>query len=220
VRKRLNTSGRVLAYLRVSTEEQGVSGLGIGAQRASLQAEALRRGWDEVVYVVDQGYSAKTLDRPALAAALDDLAAGRAGLLVVAKVDRLSRSTLNFLELMARAAAEGWKIVALDCGVDMTTPQGELMVTTMAAFAQFERRMIAQRTRDAMAVRRAQGRPISRPTVAADVAARIVAMREEGMTLQAIADVFNDEGLPTARGAPHWRPSVIRSALGRALVAA
>ena len=219
MRKRSNTSGRVLAYLRVSTEEQAVSGLGLGAQRSILKAEAAKRGWDDVVYLVDEA-SAKDLRRPALAGALEDLTAGRAGVLVVAKLDRLSRSALDFLGLMARAAAEGWKIIALDLDVDMTTPQGEFMATVMAGFATFERRLISQRTRDAMAVRRAQGRPISRPTVPPDVAARIVAMREEGMTLQAIADVLNDDGVPTARGAPRWRHTAIRSALGRAEVAA
>ncbi len=213
MRRRSNTSQRVLAYLRVSTEEQVVSGLGLGAQRSILEAEAVRRGWSDVAYIVDQGYSAKTLQRPALAGALDDLSAGRAGVLVVAKVDRLSRSTLDFLELGARAAAEGWKIIALDLAVDMMTPAGELMATMMAGFAQFERRLISQRTRDAMAVRRAQGRPISRPTVPADVVVRIVAMRQRGLTLRDIADVLNDEGVPTARGGLLWRHSAIRSAL-------
>ncbi len=85
-RPRRPPSSRVIAYTRVSTEDQAVSGLGLEAQRATLTGEAERRGWTDVAYVVDEGYSAKSLDRPGILGALDDLAAGRAGVLVVAKL--------------------------------------------------------------------------------------------------------------------------------------
>lgn len=219
MKRRQNTSQRVLAYARVSTEEQAESGLGLGAQRSILEAEAARRGWADVAYLVDE-VSAKNLQRPALAGALKDLAAGRAGVLVVSKLDRLCRSLRDFVDLMAQALAEGWQVVSLDIGVDMTTPQGRLVANLMACVAEWEREVIAQRTRDALAVRRAQGLPISRPTVPADVAARIVAMRQDGLTYQAIADALDAEGVPTARGAPRWRPSAIQSTLRRAEVAA
>jgi DNA invertase Pin-like site-specific DNA recombinase len=73
---------------------------------------------------------------------LEGLERGRADALVVAKLDRLSRSMLDFTAVMAKAQKEGWALVALDCAVDTTTPAGEAMAHVLATFAQFERRLI------------------------------------------------------------------------------
>ena len=64
-------STKVLGYLRVSTEEQAVSGLGLADQRSVIGAEASRRGWEDLAYLADEGYSAKNLSRPAIAEALE-----------------------------------------------------------------------------------------------------------------------------------------------------
>ena len=87
---------RVIGYVRVSTEEQGMSGAGLQAQRAAIIAECERRGWTLVEIAEDVGRSGKDLKRPGIRAALDMLAAGDASALVVAKLDRLSRSMLDF----------------------------------------------------------------------------------------------------------------------------
>ena len=78
-----------------------------------------------------------------------NLRAERADGLVVSKLDRLSRSMLDFTAVMAKAQKQGWALVALDCAVDTTTPAGEAMAHVLATFAQFERRLIGQRTREA-----------------------------------------------------------------------
>jgi DNA invertase Pin-like site-specific DNA recombinase len=83
--------------------------------------------------------------------------------LVVAKLDRLSRSMIDFTGVMAKAQKQGWALVALDCAVDTTTPAGEAMAHVLATFAQFERRLIGQRTREALAVKRKQGVRLGRP---------------------------------------------------------
>ena len=75
--------------------------------------------------------------------------------MVVAKLDRAC-STIDAANLLARSEREGWKLVALDLGLDPTTPAGELVATIMAAVAQWERRVIGVRTREALAVKRAQ----------------------------------------------------------------
>src|SRR4051794_7955703 len=107
-------SERVLAYVRVSTEEQRSSGLGLADQRAVIQQAAILRGWADVEFVSDEGVSAKNLARPGIAWALEELAAGRASVLVVSKLDRLSRSLLDFANLMDTAKRQGWEVVALD----------------------------------------------------------------------------------------------------------
>lgn len=209
-----NQSNAVIAYLRVSTEEQALSGLGLADQRATLEAEAKRRGWDDVDYVTDDGYSAKSLARPGIKDALDRLRTGKAGVLVVSKLDRLSRSLLDFAGLMAQAEREGWRIVVLDMAIDTTTPSGALMAHVMSAFSEYERRLIGARTSAALQQLKSQGVRLGRPRAMADaVRERIVNERTEGKTLAAIAEGLNAEGVPTARGGAKWYPSTVKAAL-------
>jgi DNA invertase Pin-like site-specific DNA recombinase len=205
---------RVIGYVRVSTEEQAASGAGLEAQRAAIIEEAKRRGWHVVEVIEDAGFSGKSLKRPGIVAALDALAKKRADTLVVAKLDRLSRSMLDFAALIARATREQWALVALDLGVDTTTPSGEAMANMMATFAQFERRLIAERTRDALAQRRLAGVRLGRPRrLSSDVLLRIVEERAGGRTLDSIASGLNDDAVPTAHGGKRWYASTVRKAL-------
>lgn len=195
---------RVVGYLRVSTVEQADSRLGLDAQHSTIQGEADRRGWD-VVWVEDAGRSGRDLARPGIDRAMGLLRSGEAGGLVVAKLDRLSRSLMDFASLMARANREGWRLVALDLGVDTSTPAGEMVANVMASFAQYERRLIGQRTREALQARRASGLPLGRPRViSAETVARIADLREDGLSLRAIADTLTASGVPTALGSERW----------------
>ncbi len=152
----------VMGDLRVSTDEQARSGLGLEDQRQRVQQEIERRSWS-VAWSVDDAYSASSLSRPGITTALEELRARRAQALVVSKLDRLSRSLIDFASLMESAKREGWALIALDLGVDMTTPAGEMMASVMASFAQYERRLIAERTKDALAVLKSRGRKLGRP---------------------------------------------------------
>lgn len=204
----------VIAYVRVSTSEQAESGAGLAAQRAAILAEAERRGWNLIEVVEDAGYSAKDLRRPGIQAALEALKRHKADTLVVAKLDRLSRSMLDFAGLMDRATREGWALVALDLGVDTSTPSGEMMANVLATFGQFERRLISQRTKDALAQKRAEGVKLGRHVAMPEsVRARIAAERRAGRTLAAIADGLNGDEIPTTNGGSRWYPSTVQSAL-------
>ena len=167
-----------------------------------------------VEVIEDAGWSGKDLRRPGIRAALEVLERGDASALVVARLDRLSPSMLGFAKLMAQAQKQAWAVVALDVAVDTTTPAGEAMANVMATFAQFERRLIGQRTREALAVRREAGVRLGRPpSIPPDVAKRIRAERASGATLRAIADRLNRDGVPTPRGGTLWRPSSIEAAV-------
>jgi DNA invertase Pin-like site-specific DNA recombinase len=206
----------VLGYVRVSTEEQSDSGAGLEAQRRAIAAECLRRGWQLLEVVEDAGFSAKDLKRPGIQEALRVLEEGDAKALVAAKLDRLSRSMIDFTALMATAQKQGWALVALDCAVDTTTPAGEAMANVLATFAQFERRLISQRTREALAVKKSQGVRLGRPTTIPDkVVKRIKRERAKGKSLAAIADALNAEGVPTAQGGRRWYPATVRYTLSR-----
>ena len=203
-----------IAYLRVSTDEQAQGGAGLDAQRAAILAEAERRGWSEVRFIEDAGYSGKDTRRPGLQLALEMLERGRAGGLVVAKMDRLSRSLLDFTAIMATAQRQGWALVALDCPVDPSTPAGEAMAAIMATFSQLERRLIGQRTREALAVRRAQGVRLGRPRAVPDeIVLRIRREREAGRSLRHVADGLNEDSVATAQGGRQWHASTVRAIL-------
>ena len=207
---------RVIGYVRVLTEEQATSGAGLEAQRAAIAREARRRGWELVETIEDRGYSAKDLRRPGVQEALRALEAGDAKALVVAKLDRLSRSMLDFASLMATAQKQQWALVALDVAVDTSTPAGEMLVNVLATFSQFERRLIGQRTKEALAAKKAQGVRLGRPPVLPQrVVRRIERERARGNSLQKIADALNAAAVPTAHGGARWHASTVRGVLAR-----
>jgi DNA invertase Pin-like site-specific DNA recombinase len=207
---------RCIGYVRVSTEEQATSRAGLDGQREAIVAEVERRGWELVEIVEDAGFSAKNLERPGIRRALPMLE-GRARLadvLMVAKLDRLSRSVHDAAGLLARSQHKGWSLVALDVGVDTSTPSGEAMAHMMSVFAQLERRMIGERTKTALAVKRAQGVRLGRRrSLPDDVVRSILAQHRSGVALAAIARALNDEGQPTAHGGAMWYASTVRAVL-------
>ncbi|MDP9404375.1 MAG: recombinase family protein [Actinomycetota bacterium] len=204
---------RVLGYARVSTEDQ-VNGAGLDAQRGAIETDIERRGWQLVELVTDAGFSGKSLRRPGIVRALDLLDRREADVLMAAKLDRLSRSVKDFADMLDRAKRRGWQLIVLDVGVDTTTPQGEMMVNVLAAFAQFERRLIGQRTKEALAQKRAQGVVLGRPRkLSSEVAERIVTARAAGASLAAIARELTTSGVPTAQGGQRWYPSTVRAVL-------
>jgi DNA invertase Pin-like site-specific DNA recombinase len=206
----------VIGYIRVSTEEQADSRAGLEAQRAAILLEARRRGWTEadIHWIEDAGYSGKDLKRPGIKAALEALGRKKADTLVVSKLDRVSRSLVDFAGLMDRATREHWALVALDLGVDTSSPAGEAMANVMATFAQFERRLIGQRTKDALAQKRAQGVRLGRPQeVPPDIRARVHAEHVAGKSLRAIAAGLMQDNVPTARGGVKWQASTVKAIL-------
>lgn len=209
---------KVAGYTRVSTSEQADNGNGLAAQRAAIEAACERKGWELVTVLEDRGLSGKSRkDRKALEAAVAMCEAGGASALVTAKLDRLSRSIIDFATLMEQARRGGWAIVVLDCDFDMTTPQGELMANMLAAFAQFERRVIGQRTKDALAVKKAKGeRAGGRPsTLPANVVQRIQREAAAGKALNAIAKGLNADAIPTGQGGAKWYASTVSAVLRR-----
>ena len=203
---------RVIVYRRVSTAEQADSGLGLEAQRGALVAEVERRGWAIVADLPEAESGSSMRKRPQLAAALGMLAAGEADALLVSRADRIVRSLRDWVELTERSRREGWVLVALDAPGDPTTPHGEAMQSMQIVFAQLERRLIGQRTREALAVKRAAGVKLGRPrSLPADVRERIRRMREDdGHSFRAIADALNAAGVPTAQGGRKWYPASVR----------
>lgn len=203
-----------LGYVRVSTVEQAEFGASLDAQRATLVAEATRRGWD-IDVVADEGHSAKSLNRPGLLSALERLDAGAADFLIAVRLDRISRSVSDFAGLLDRSVRRGWGLTLLSPNIDTSDPAGRFTGNVIAAAAQYERELIGVRTREGMAQRRAEGVKLGRPRTTPDeVIARIASAREAGRSLRAIAGELNAEGVPTSQGGARWYASTVKVALG------
>jgi site-specific DNA recombinase len=200
----MESQGLALLYVRVSTTQQAVDGVSLGAQ---------------VEIVREEGRSGKSIKgRPALRSALDRLNKGSAAALFVTRVDRLARSTKDFLSIIDQANQHSWRLVLLDLNLDTSTYQGRFVVTIMGALAEMERAIIAERQKDVHRDRRAQGKvwgvdigPKSK--IPLEVMERIKDMRKKGLSYHAIANELNVEGVPTALKGDKWHGSTVRKAL-------
>jgi DNA invertase Pin-like site-specific DNA recombinase len=201
---RAQAADRVIGYLRCSTDEEAESGLGLDAQQAAVEAACAAKGWTVTDWAIDERVSGSVApaDRPAMGRALRLLDSGQAGALVAAKVDRIARDLHDLTGLLRRAEDDDWAVVALDLGVDTTTPVGRMLVGILGSVAEWERSVIRQRTRDALAAKKAQGARLGRPVSAEAMPAR-ARLREllhDRLPLAAIADALNAEGYTTATG--------------------
>jgi len=202
--------GKFVAYLRVSTVRQGRSGLGLAAQREAVRAFVASRAGKIIAPEFVETESGKHNDRPKLKAALARCRVTGATL-VVAKLDRLSRNAAFLLTLRD----SGVPFVAADM-----PDANDLTVGIMAVVAQAERKAISERTKAALAAAKAKGQRLGNPngaanlipgqgTAAATEAARrfaegllpmVTELEAEGMSLNAIARRFNDDGIQSRRG--------------------
>lgn len=209
-----------VAYYRVSTDRQGRSGLGLDAQRAAVAGYLAGRG--ELAGEFVEIESGRRNDRPQLAAALAACRQRRA-VLVIARLDRLARNVAFIANLMDSAA----EFVACDM-----PEANRLTLHILAAVAEHERELISQRTRAALQAAKARGRRLGNPR-AADAAPLahqanrnqaaafavpilplLQGMKQQGMTLAAMAEELNRRGIATARGRS-WKPQTVRNILNR-----
>jgi DNA invertase Pin-like site-specific DNA recombinase len=206
---------RVLGYVRRSTDKQAMSP---ETQARRLRDAADIFGWDLTIRE-EQAASGKSLDgRPVLAEAMDDCDRGRADALAVAALDRLARSTHDFAGILDRSERQSWSVICLDLGVDTSTDSGRLVADIRAAVAQWERRIIASRTREGMAtIRATTGKHMGRPSaIPADVEDRLYDLSRSGLSASAIAQLMEDEGVarPTPRSKA-WHHSHVLAAVRR-----
>ncbi len=229
-----------IGYTRVSTVEQADEGVSLDAQAAKLRDWCERNGHGVPRLESDEGISGKRADnRPALQRALDAVCRER-GVLVVYSLSRLCRSTRDALDIAERLKRAGAHLVSVTEQIDTTHAMGAFFFTVMAALAELERRLIGERTREALGHKRRNGhklgglspygyRPVDTGIRAPDgrvvitlesvqneqrVIEQIRSMRDNGRAYRAIADRLNHDGTPTRTGA-QWSAKVIRDILQR-----
>lgn len=174
---------RVIGYVRVSTDRQRESGLGLEAQRVALRT---RFPGTEIVSEVASG--GKLRNRPKLSEVLAEIERGDT--LAVAKLDRLCRNAGELIELADRAHRAGWSLVLLDMGLDTGTPMGRAMLQVAGAFAELERTRNSERVIDALDGRDDQ---------LGKRRAAIRSLREAGRSIREIARMLDCEPTTVAR---------------------
>lgn len=218
---------KAVAYLRVSTDRQDLSP---AAQREAIRAWAEREGVEVAAWHEDQGSGGDDLEkRPGLLAALDAVRDLGAGVLVVAKRDRVARDVLNDALVQRLCERQGATVVSADGVANGDRPEDQLMRSIVAAMAAYERALIGARTRAALAVKKARGERVGgipyghRP--AADgvkleehpqeqqAVALARRLRDEGMSLRAIGRALLDAG-HTPRKAARWHVAVLSRMVG------
>jgi DNA invertase Pin-like site-specific DNA recombinase len=206
---------RALGYASFSGDK-GTAELDVQKRAIDLCAKRLNLELVEVVREREPE-KGKALDRAGLSYLIERIAAGDASCLVVTGLDRLSRSVAELGTIVQWLERNGVRLVAVDLDLDTANPAGRATAHALASVAGWERERLSERTRKGLAAARSKRRGASGSSGAADwadIRKRIAAMRADGMTLQAIADVLNREGVPTPRGGAEWRPSSVQTAAG------
>jgi DNA invertase Pin-like site-specific DNA recombinase len=204
-----------LLYTRVSTQMQVNDGMSLGAQERDLKRAAEMAGFTEMEILREEGRSGKSIKgRPVLREALERLDNGEASAIFVTRIDRLARSTQDFLSIVDRANRNDWRIVMLDLNLDTGSYQGRFVASVMSALAEMERNIIAERQKDVHRDRRENGKVWGvdlgpKPRVPGKIVDRILEERSKGLSYSKIAKRLNTDKIPTVFG-KSWYAATIR----------
>src|SRR6516162_7305732 len=219
---------KAIGYVRVSTDRQAEQGVSLEAQEAKIRAMATVQGAELFEVIVDGGESAKNLNRPGLQRLLGLVDSGKVEAVIIAKLDRLTRSVKDLCNLLELFEKRGVALISVAESLDTASAAGRLVITIMAAVSQWEREAIGERTRDAMRHKRASGervgtirfgfclaedgsRLVEDPDEQ-DIIGRIRELKAAGHTLQEIAYELNRQGYTTRRGTA-WRFQYVAAVL-------
>jgi DNA invertase Pin-like site-specific DNA recombinase len=217
-----------IAYVRVSTDKQVDSGVSLDAQTEKVRAMAVVQGAELVEIIVDAGESAKSLNRPGMAKLLAMVDGSDVDVVIIAKLDRLTRSVADLAELLKRFERRGVSLVSVADALDTRSAAGRLVLNIMVSVSQWEREAIGERTRDAMRHKRRTGQRVGTVPFGYCVASDGVRLEEDsreqeilhqmrslrlgGQSTRQIASELNRRGFATRRGTA-WRFQYVAQAL-------
>ncbi len=153
---------QAIGYTRVSTKEQSESGLSLSSQRAKVEAYMILHDLDLVEIIEDGGYSAKSLSRPGMGRLLKIIRGRKVGVVVVARLDRITRSVRDLGTLIDTFQRSGVEFASVADHIDTSTASGRLVLNVLGSVSQWESEQNGERVREAMAVLRAEGKRVSR----------------------------------------------------------
>ncbi|MHC9540408.1 MAG: recombinase family protein [Vulcanimicrobiota bacterium] len=214
---------KVIGYTRVSTEEQATSGVSLQAQVEKLRAYAACYDLEIVEIIEDGGQSAKSLNRPGIQIALQMMRDGQVAGLLVAKLDRLTRSIVDLNTLISEYFSEKSKyqstLFSVADQVDTRSAGGRLVLNVLMSVAQWEREAIGERTKAALNYKKSQGVKLGRPEGTKNQITDpeeiktinyIRELRGQGLTFRAIAATLDAKGYKTSRGGK-WAPQTVKN---------
>jgi site-specific DNA recombinase len=220
-----------VGYVRVSTDKQADRGVSLDAQAEKIRAMAVVHNAALIDIIVDGGESAKSLNRPGMARLLALVDAGEVQTVIIAKLDRLTRSVKDLCTLLERLERRSVALISVAESLDTGSAAGRLVLNIMTAVSQWEREAIGERTRDALCHKRIQGERVGNipfgsrladdgqhlePDPAEQAAlAEIRRLRNEGATMRAIAATLNHKAYQTRRATP-WRLESVARVLNSA----
>jgi DNA invertase Pin-like site-specific DNA recombinase len=219
-----------IGYVRVSTDRQADQGASLEAQTARVQAMATVQSAELVDVVVDGGESAKSMNRPGLRRVLALVESGKVDAVIVAKLDRLTRSVKDLCQLLELFERKNVALVSVAESLDTGSAAGRLVITIMAAVSQWEREAIGERTREVLRHKRNCGERIGNIhygfRLSADskhvepnpdeqaVLSTIRELRGRHRSLREIAAALNNSGYSTRRGSA-WRHEYVKAMIGK-----
>ena len=218
---------KAVGYVRVSTEEQAREGVSLENQKAKIKAYAELNELELIEVVADEGLSAKNLNRPGIKKILDMARNKEIGALVVYKLDRAFRSTIDALEVTKELDNYGIGFHSINERLDTKSPLGKFFFTLIAGIAEMERGIVGERTSDALRRKIEKGEHVGHipygyqiehseliPYLPEQEVIKLAReLRERGYTFQDIAEEFKTRGIRTKRGKIQWYPTSIRNIL-------
>ena len=215
-------ASRVVIYCRVSTADQAREGVSLDLQENRVRDYCRAMDLEVVEVIRDEGWSAKSLDRPGMARMFELIDQRVIDGALVYKLDRLTRSVVDFGSLLQRFEERNIALMSVRDSLDTSSAAGRLVTNIMLSVSQWEREVIGERTREALAQVKARGTHLGQPPVGYRVSSgRLVAterhrlvrraheLRAGGMTLREIADALEQEGEVTGSGLSTWHPKQV-----------
>ncbi|MEK4206440.1 recombinase family protein [Paenibacillus sp. FSL R10-2788] len=215
----------VALYCRVSTDEQAREGVSLDEQQERLKAYCRAMGWTEQVQLfIDDGYSAKNLDRPELKRLLQAVKSGNVSRIMVTKLDRMSRRLLDLLNLIDMFQNCEVSFVSISESFDTNTPSGRLTLQVLGAVAEFERERIRERVFENMFHAATTGKWLTQSPYGYDLLDKSLVINDkeadivrrvydlylnEGLGFYSIAKRLNEEGIPS-RQRKEWSIRAIK----------
>jgi len=219
-----------IGYARVSTDRQADKGISLEAQKRRIEAMAVVQARTLLEVIFDGGESAKNLNRPGLQRLLSLVQAGKVQAVIVAKLDRLTRSVKDLCSLLELFGKKNVALISVAESLDTSTAAGRLVITIMGAVSQWEREAIGEGTREALRHKKKkgervgnipfgfrlspEGRRLEADAVEQDAMTAINKLRAQGHSLRRIAVALNRQGHRTRCGSA-WRPESVNRIIQR-----
>jgi DNA invertase Pin-like site-specific DNA recombinase len=206
------TTTSAIGYVHVVSTQRGGAAAAMAVQRRAIRSACAARGWTVEEMFGDTTDGSGSAPRPDLHAALAAVRIGVADALVVARLSSICRSIPEAARLLETARRQGWNVVVVDLGIDLSTGDGLAMAAMTAVFAELEHRLRRDRSQAATMRSRARGVRLGRPpALSAALRQRIRHERAAGRSLRTIAEALNADGVPTAHGGRRWHASTVRA---------